>query len=153
MKSTRPNVGIGIFIFEYTKEKILIGKRKVENLFGLPGGALERGETFQTCACREIAEETGVIVKDESRIKFNKVFNSLVPEINYHWVNIYMLLDLNSTEEQEVKNLEEDKCETWLWVSFEDLMDLDRDNKLFYPLSQYLREGKINSYAEIRSLN
>jgi 8-oxo-dGTP diphosphatase len=151
MNSARPNVGIGIFIFNSKYEKILIGKRKKENLFGLPGGALERGETFQKCAQREILEETGVIISDESRIKFNRVFNSIVAEINYHWVDIYMLLDLTSKEEEQVVNIEEDKCESWLWVSSEELINMDREKKLFYPLSQYLCEFKINSFSEIRS--
>ncbi len=43
MNYNRPKVGMGVFIFKSNLE-FLIGKRKDVNLFGLPGGHLEKFE-------------------------------------------------------------------------------------------------------------
>lgn len=46
--------------------KVLLVKRKSEPLAGqwsLPGGAVEVGETLETCVAREILEETGLEVR------------------------------------------------------------------------------------------
>ena len=45
-------VGIGIFIVDPKDGEILLGKRK-EDLFGLPGGWLEKFEEFEEAASRE----------------------------------------------------------------------------------------------------
>ena len=46
--------------------KVLLVKRKYEPLAGrwsLPGGAVEVGETLETCVAREMLEETGLEVR------------------------------------------------------------------------------------------
>jgi 8-oxo-dGTP pyrophosphatase MutT (NUDIX family) len=43
---------------------ILLQRRTDDGLWGIPGGALEPGETLEDAARRELAEETGLVAGD-----------------------------------------------------------------------------------------
>ena len=58
---------IGTLIFVRDGSKVLLIRKKTGHGLGKvngPGGKLETGETLKTCAIRELAEETGLIVRD-----------------------------------------------------------------------------------------
>jgi 8-oxo-dGTP diphosphatase len=56
----RPQVGVGVIIVR--DGKILLGLRRSHGAgtWALPGGHLEWGETVESCARREVKEETGL---------------------------------------------------------------------------------------------
>src|SRR5690349_20044315 len=103
--------GVGIFVFNSTEDKFLLGKRlKEENQFyGLVGGKLEYLETFEQCAQRELLEETGIYVKDFSKFKTICSFNCINVQHNYHWTDIYITVKLDKDEETYLCNPEPDK--------------------------------------------
>jgi 8-oxo-dGTP diphosphatase len=111
----RPKVGIGIMIFK--DGKILLGKRKASHGAGeyaFPGGHLEYMEGFEQCARREIAEESGIKVKN---VQFQFLAN--VKEYNpKHYVHIGLIADWESGEPQ---TLEPEKLESWGWYSLDNL--------------------------------
>lgn len=45
------------------KEKILLSKDKKDDFYKIPGGRLEKNETLEECAIRELKEETGLNCK------------------------------------------------------------------------------------------
>lgn len=55
------------------KNEILLVERSDRNLWCLPGGLQELGETFEEVAIRELKEETGLIAKKEDLILINVV--------------------------------------------------------------------------------
>lgn len=63
-KIERPSVGVGVAVVVIKAGKILLGKdtRKGE-VYGVPGGHWESGETLAECAIREVKEESGVNCK------------------------------------------------------------------------------------------
>ena len=147
----RPKIGLAIFVLDSTQNKILIGKRIKERLFGLPGGKLEYGESFEECANRELLEETNLNI-EESRFNYSCSFNCIQREIDYHWVEIIMICQVTNEEEKTMKNNEPDKCEEWEWVSFEELQHLRSDNSLFIALNHYMMKFKIDSLEKIINL-
>ncbi len=149
-RSNRPNVGIGVFMLNKNEDKFLIGKRIKDKVYGLPGGALEHFETFEYSAKREIEEEAGVKIEDESRIKLLGCFNSIKKELNYHWVGVYMIVYLTEDEENSVRNCEEDKCEGWIWMTFEEVINMWES--LFHPLQDFISFYKIKSIEDIKKL-
>lgn len=121
-------VGLGILIFN-NHNQILLGKRKNSHglsTWGPPGGHLEFGESFETCAKRETKEETGLIIDNPT---FLAITNDFFSKENKHYVSVFMKADL--TNNQEVKNLEPHKVEDWHWFFLENLPD-----NLFLPLKQ-----------------
>ncbi len=111
-----PRVGVAIIVLY--KGKILLGKRK--NLAGnghyaCPGGHLEYGESIEQCAIRELKEETGIT---PDNLRFYKIKDTLIPELNRHYVTIFMVSDYNG---DEISNMEPDMCEGWDWFDLDNL--------------------------------
>lgn len=53
----------------------------------LPGGHLEWGETFETCAAREAQEETGLVMRD---VRFLTAIDDIDVQKGKHFVVIVM---------------------------------------------------------------
>jgi 8-oxo-dGTP diphosphatase len=148
--SSRPKVGIGVFIVNEEKTKILVEKRKKEQLYGLPGGKLEYGESFSQCSKREVYEETGLDIKDEERYEMLCTFNCIDKPMNYHWIEIFTKLKISAEEEKQIYNKETEKCDGWSWVSLEEL--LKEKDALFSGLKKFFEKYKINSIDDIFNL-
>ena len=129
----RPKVGIGVLITN-TQHQVLLGKRIYNhgmNTWSPPGGHLEYGEDFATCAIREVYEETDLKIKDP---QFVAVTNDIHENEQKHYISIFM--QAISPVGQVVINKEPEKVEQWQWFSMDNLPE-----NLFLPLSQLL-QGK-----------
>lgn len=107
----RPKVGVAVIV-DY-RGQFLLGRRKNtgagDGLWALPGGHLEGGETWEQCAIREMAEETGLEVVNP---RFVTVLNVINHFDKKHFVDIYMAVDLvDPTAEPEI--MEPDYCAEW----------------------------------------
>ena len=113
----RPKVGIAVVVRRF--DEVLIGLRKsihASGMYGLPGGHLEGGESFEACAIREIFEETGIVIKSA---EYWTTENVLFPTEDTHYVTIFMITDM--PEDQEAKNMEPEKCVKWEWLPWDKL--------------------------------
>lgn len=112
-----PKVGIGVFVRK--DNTILLGKRKSmthgHGEWGLPGGHLEMGETFEACCQREVFEETGLSIRNIRKLAFT---NDFFPESNLHYVTLYFTADYAGGE---LINKEPHKCEGWQWFWLDQL--------------------------------
>jgi len=92
----RPIIGVGAVIIE--SGRVLLIKRGHAPLKGewsLPGGALELGETLEEGICREVLEETGLIVEPISTIEvFDRISRDGEGRIQYHYVLVDYLCRL-----------------------------------------------------------
>ena len=123
---SRPLVGVGVFIKK--DNKLLLGKRKGSHGAGewsLPGGHLEFGESFETCCQREVAEETGLIIRNIRPCSFT---NDIFPKDGKHYVTLFFTSEYESGE---LVNAEPEKCEGWEWFS-------SPPSPLFKPLERLL---------------
>lgn len=113
--TTRPLVGISVLVVK--DGMLLLGKRKGSHGAGeyaAPGGHLEHLESFQTCAAREVLEETGLEI---GPLRFLRVLNATqyAPK---HYVDLGFVADWKAGE-PEVR--EPDKVERWDWYPIDDL--------------------------------
>jgi mutator protein MutT len=84
----RPYVGVGAVIVQ--DGKVLLVKRKYEPLAGqwsLPGGAVEVGETLESCLVREMLEETGLEVRVGPVVEvLDRITHDDEGRVMYHFV-------------------------------------------------------------------
>ncbi|CAG8885844.1 unnamed protein product [Penicillium egyptiacum] len=83
-----PKVGVSVFV-RNNGGKFVLGKRLGSTGAGtwaLPGGHLEFGESLETCAAREVLEETGLVVQD---LQFLTVVNSVMHTEGRHYAVVF----------------------------------------------------------------
>ena len=60
----RPLIMVGATMLLLNQDNELLMMKRTDNLcWGVPGGSIELGETFEECVKRETLEETGIIVE------------------------------------------------------------------------------------------
>jgi len=125
----RPIVGIALFILNENNE-ILLGLRQGKvgnNTWGLPGGKLDKNESFENCIIREAKEETDL---DINELTFIGVSNDIMEDIDQHYITIFFS---TNNYEGEVKVVEIDKCLEWKWFNPKEL-----PTNLFLPLKNFI---------------
>jgi len=109
-----PKVGVSSVVVKY--KKILLGKRKGaygEGTWATPGGCLQYGESVESCAMRELLEETGLVA---TNLYCGPYVNNLIP--SYHCITLFVFVpDFKGTP----SCLEPHKCEGWYWFDWNDL--------------------------------
>ena len=65
------------------------GKAPLEGYWSLPGGVLETGESLEKGVCREVLEETGLVVKPLRVVEiFERIMRDASGRVEYHYVLI-----------------------------------------------------------------
>lgn len=108
-----PRIGVGVIVVDQDG-KVLIGKRQGSHAscYSIPGGHLELGEIFEDGAIREVKEETNLDIKKPRVIAVTNNLETYRHE-GLHYVSIILLAEKYTGE---LKIMEPEKCEEWLWV-------------------------------------
>ncbi|MGA7525152.1 MAG: NUDIX hydrolase [Acidobacteriaceae bacterium] len=98
-----PIAGVGAVIVRDVSGKgwqVLLIRRGQEPLKGewsLPGGAVELGETLEEAICREVLEETSLIVETVDVVQaFDRISRDAQGRVRYHYVLIDFLCRIKS---------------------------------------------------------
>jgi 8-oxo-dGTP diphosphatase len=118
----RPIPGVAGVVIDGNRVLLSVrGKAPSEGKWGLPGGAVEVGETVREAVVREILEETGVTVKP---VKLITVFDSIHRDeddrVRYHYVLFEYLCEYVSGEVTPSSDAPDAR-----WVEFNDLDSVD----------------------------
>jgi ADP-ribose pyrophosphatase YjhB (NUDIX family) len=116
-EQTLPNVTVGVLIFN-EEEKILLCKspKWLHNLYTIPGGHVELGETMVKAAIREIKEEVGLDIYDVEHILAQELIFDPVFFKKKHFVFIEMIA---KTKDKEAK-IDNDEITSCVWVTPEE---------------------------------
>lgn len=101
------------------REVLLVerGKAPARGLWGLPGGAVEVGETIEEAVAREVLEETNVVVKPlELLTVFNSINRDDDGKVRTHFILFEYLCEYVSGEV-----IAGDDAPDARWVSIDDL--------------------------------
>ena len=117
-----PIAGVAAIIF--SENSVLLvrrGKDPSRGSWGLPGGAVELGETTKEAVIREVMEETGLEIEP---IKFITVFDSISRDKNdrvrYHYVLCEYLCRLLGGHLQASSDVQEA-----MWIRLDELDSFD----------------------------
>lgn len=119
----RPSVGVATVVVH--EGKILIGRdtRKGEEVYGVPGGHWESGETLKECGAREVKEESGVAC---DQLKLISIYDFYREDKGKSYISVGMKANYVSGELQN--QVEEGRME-WAWYIPEEALKLN----LFAP--------------------
>ncbi len=143
MESEKIGVGVGVFLEK--ENKVLLGRRHEdpekadselsgEGTWTLPGGGMRYKETPEETACREVREETDIVVKEEDLEKVS-VTDDRNEDVHFITIGFYC-----NKFEGEAKVKEPDEIVEWKWFKTDDL-----PSPLFPPsekLIDNVRKGK-----------
>jgi len=127
----RTRVGVGVLICR--GGHVLLGLRRGSHGAGTwapPGGHLEFGESAESCARREAAEETGLRLGAVERGPYT--VDTFASE-GKHYVTLFAV---SRDASGEPRVLEPEKCERWEWHAWETLPE-----PLFAPLASLRATG------------
>mmetsp|Transcript_11159 Transcript_11159/g.41670 ORF Transcript_11159/g.41670 Transcript_11159/m.41670 type:complete len:269 (+) Transcript_11159:78-884(+) len=146
LRPERIPTGIGVMIVDPESHPgcVLVGRRRGSHgagKYALPGGHLEKHESWRTCATRELKEETDLEIPEDS-MSFVWVDNSDMPEEAKHYTTIFLLAPLPEGSSPP-QNMEPNKCDGWEWISWIDLQKraAAEPTSLFIPLLNCLTKG------------
>ncbi len=109
-----------------------VAERGYAHFWGQPGGAREQGESFELCAAREIAEETGLSGVDVGSAFASREFPLLLPSGWVQGVERYYLVRCEAFEPDTAALTESEASYVlgWKWWSKEEIA---ASNELIYP--------------------
>jgi len=116
-----PRVGVGAIVIK--DGKVLLVKRGIppgKDLWAIPGGHVELGETLQETAEREILEETGIIIKARDPVyTFDLIERDNPGTIRFHYIIVDLMAEYVSGEPHGA----DDALEAF-WLSWEEIKKL-----------------------------
>lgn len=95
-----PKVAVGAIVFNEDKVLLVLrGKPPAENLWSIPGGSVELGETLQEATEREIREETGITIRAREPVyTFDVLEKDNKGNVRFHYVIVDLAADYVSGE-------------------------------------------------------
>ena len=144
-------VGVSCILLDPLTGKYVLGLRKHKEGKGMgseswhnPGGKTEVGEALETTCCRELFEETGIVLNPSSCYQIGTTNDIMTKKDGtfQHYVTVHYLCEWNETIAggNQPQLTEPTKCYGWSWITFDDIYDLHQRSKLFLPLSNLLHQ-------------
>jgi 8-oxo-dGTP diphosphatase len=95
-----PQVAVGAIVFKEDKVLLVLrGKPPAENLWSIPGGSVELGETLQEATEREIREEAGITIRAREPVyTFDVLERDNKGNVRFHYVIVDLSADYVSGE-------------------------------------------------------
>ncbi len=114
-----PEPTVGLFIFNPKSEILLCKTHKWKNMYCVPGGHVEIGETIEQAAKREALEETGLNLKNVSVFSIEECIFS-----EHFWEKKHFIFIECICRTRSAKVKLNDEAQEYLWVSPEKALRL-----------------------------
>ncbi|MGQ4892699.1 MAG: NUDIX hydrolase [Candidatus Njordarchaeia archaeon] len=143
----KPLIGVGAVVFNKSNEILLVkrGNPPGEDMWSIPGGLVEVGETLEHATLRELAEETGIKGKIVEPIDvFEVIVKDASGKVRYHYVIIDFLVE--PVNERAVAS---DDAKDAGWFSIKEALKL-RLTKPTKTLLEKLKNGIMEKFPIYR---
>ena len=108
-----PEVTVGALIFNDKSQVFLMKSPKWDNLYSVPGGRVELGETRAEALKREVLEETGLEIFDE---KLFTLHDAVFPK-EFHKRKHFVMINYLAKPRKEDVNLDEKEGIEFVWMN------------------------------------
>jgi nucleoside triphosphatase len=143
--TTQPTIAVGVLIIDMAG-LVMVGRfPKWSGKWCVFGGKLERGETVEACARREVKEETGL---DVDTLSFFRIYESIDDPDFYKPVHFLFVNYVCRASNTKVKLNEETTDFVWLEPSQVLELDLNRSTRAF--VGDYLAQTHSDSQLKMR---
>ena len=109
------------------------------------GGHMEKYESWEATAIRELKEETNLDL-DPSTLQMVGVTNDPMEDIDRHYITIFVAGRLKA-DSKPLRNREPHKCEEWIWETWSDLKKR-RQEECFLPLQHALALDSMTEFMD-----
>lgn len=137
-----PRVAVGAVVFK--DECVLLvrrGQPPAEDLWAIPGGSVEIGETLREAAEREILEEAGIRIRATKPIyTFDVIDRDAAGKVRFHYVIVDLAADYVEGEPKPGDDALEAR-----WVSANEIKDLDVS-----PATMKLLQTQFGFFGELK---
>jgi phosphoglycolate phosphatase-like HAD superfamily hydrolase/ADP-ribose pyrophosphatase YjhB (NUDIX family) len=134
-RAERPVATVGALIHDGKGKVLMIRTHKWSNLWGIPGGKIERGESCETALIREIREETALEI---SGIRFVMVQESIFSTSFIRPEHFILLNYLAKADSHEVTL--NDEAEEFRWVTMEEAFTLELNTATIRLLNRVIED-------------
>ncbi len=131
----RPIATVGALIRDGQGKILMIRTHKWSNLWGIPGGKIERGESCETALIREIREETALDISD---IQFVMVQESIFSPSFIRKEHFILLNYLAKSNSHDVTL--NDEAEEFRWVTMEEAFALELNTATIQLLNRVIED-------------
>jgi nucleoside triphosphatase len=132
-----PEPVVGAFIFNTKDELFLMKSDKWSDMYVIPGGHIEIGETMKEALQREVKEETGLAVYDSQFICFWEFIEGKEFHKKKHM--IFFNFSVKTKEHNVTLNNE---AQEYLWIDPKKSLLLPLNKHTRMTLEQYILKGK-----------
>ena len=138
-KAERPIATVGALIQDGQGKVLMIRTHKWSDLWGIPGGKIERGETCDAALIREIREETALEI---SGIQFVMVQESIFSPSFIRPEHFILLNYLAKTDSRDVTL--NDEAEEFRWVTIEEAFALELNLATIQLLNRVMEDKMLS---------
>ena len=134
-----PVVAVGAVVFKNNRVLLVRrGQPPSQDLWAIPGGRVELGETLQEAAEREILEETGIIIQAREPVyTFDYIERHGSTQPRFHYVIVDLIADYVRGETRAGDDAAEVR-----WVAADELAGLNVSSKTLDLLKKHYQFGK-----------
>jgi nucleoside triphosphatase len=130
-----PEPTVGIFIFNWQGELLLLQSHKWPGVYVVPGGHVELGERLEEAAIREAIEETGLDIYDLEFINFQQFIYDPAFWKHRHFIFFDFSAKTDSTD--VVLN---DEAQEYIWIAPKEALELKLDSYTRTSVETYLEK-------------
>ena len=134
-KADRPIATVGALIHDGEGNVLMIRTHKWSNMWGIPGGKIERGESSEDALEREIMEETNLEISDIRFVMNQDCINSTEFYRPEHFILLNYLAKA-STHEVTLN----DEAEDFRWLKVDDALKLELNSATKILLQRVINE-------------
>jgi 8-oxo-dGTP pyrophosphatase MutT (NUDIX family) len=138
---------IGCRGFLVRDNKICIIHELNTGFYQIPGGALEKDETYEECCVREVQEETGYVVNiSEPIIRIDEFYGE------WKYTSYYYMCDIKQAGEQQLTHEEKENGAVIEWIGLEDAISIFATYKEYEIIEPCKYGGFYREYVALEML-